>query len=33
MPIPGQTITILDPCLGVVEPSPTAPLIWGAAES
>jgi hypothetical protein len=32
MPIPGQTITIADPGLGLVEPSPTSPLYLGTCE-
>ena len=33
MPIPSQTITILDPGLGLVEPSSTTPLILGCSSS
>jgi hypothetical protein len=32
MPIPNQTITILDPGLGLVEPSSTTPLLLGCCE-
>lgn len=33
MAIYGQTITVNDPGLGIVEPSPTTPLVMGCSES
>jgi len=33
MPIPGETITVLDPGLGLVEPAVSTPLVYGVSST